>query len=284
MKKIVYSIFLVMITIASFSQPVTNALPASTVLIHYKLAVGYNTTTILIFPSAVKQADRGERDLLAQKQPGVENVLKVKAARRDFPPTNLHVFTADGRVYAFDVSYTTGPVQTTYDLGKLETTSSADDNPKERIELSNKPLDTAELARSIAQVKAARPFFSTHSSKYKMKVQLQTIYRSEDILFLGLEITNRSTLPYPIDFTKLYIRDKKRAKRSSIQEREIIPLYRETISTIPGKSTVQWVVAISQLTIPEHRQLTWEMDEDNGGRHLALKLKNRFIFQAKLLP
>jgi len=57
---------------------------------------------------------------MAQKQPGVENVLKVKAARKDFPPTNLHVFTADGRVYAFDVSYSPNPPQTTYDLTKLD--------------------------------------------------------------------------------------------------------------------------------------------------------------------
>ena len=85
MKKIAYSVLLVMITIAAFSQPVTSVLPATASIIHYKLSVGYNTTTVLIFPAPVKQADRGERDLLAQKQPGVENVLKVKAARRDFP-------------------------------------------------------------------------------------------------------------------------------------------------------------------------------------------------------
>lgn len=284
MKKIIYcSLFLAMVTITAFSQPTSNALPATTVLIHYKLSVGYNATTVLIFPASVKQADRGERDLLAQKQPGVENVLKVKAARKDFTPTNLHVFTSDGRVYAFDVSYTSDPVQTTYDLGKLQATGSIDDNPKDRIELSNKPLDTAKLASNIAKIKAARPFFSTHSSKYKMKVQLQTIYRSGDVLFLGLKITNRSILPYTIDFSKLYIRDKKRAKRSSIQEREITPLYRDPVSTIPGKSPVQWAIAIPQMTIPEHRQLVWEMEEKNGGRYLMLEIKNQQLFKAREL-
>ncbi len=279
MKKITFlSLFLVMVIITTFGQPIAKDLPANASIIHYKLSVGYNETTVLIFPSSVKQADRGERDLLIQKQAGVDNVLKVKAARRDFNSTNLHVFTADGRVYAFDVSYAPSPCQTTFDLSKLEVFESADDNPKHRIELSDKPLDTAELARNIAQVKAARPFFSTHSSKNKMTVQLQTIYRSGDILFLGFEISNRSALPYRIDFAKLFIRDKKRAKRSSVQEREILPLYNEGITTIFGKSTLQWVIAIHQLTIAKHRQLVWEMFEKDGGRHLDLELKNKQLF------
>jgi len=282
MKKTLYIIlFLVMVTITIYSQSVTKDLPATAAIIHYKLQVGYNTTTVLIFPASVRQADRGERDLLIQKQAAVENVLKVKAARKDFTPTNLHVFTSDGRVYAFDVSYTSDPVRTTFDLAKLEATSSVDDNPKDRIELTSKPLDEAELASNIAKVKAARPFFSTHSSKYKMKVQLQAIYRSGDILFLSFEITNRSSLPYPINFTKLYIRDKKRAKRSSVQEREITPLNNDTISTIPGKSSLKWVVAIPQLTILKQRQLIWEIGEKNGGRLMTLKVKNHWLLQAK---
>jgi len=281
MKKIAYSVFLVMITISVLGQSVTSVLPATAAIIHYKLTVGYHTTTVLIFPATVKQADRGERDLLAQKQPGVENALKVKAARRDFPPTNLHVFTSDGRVYAFDVSYGSDPDQTTFDMSKLETTSSIGDNPKDPIKFSNKPLDTAELARNIVKLRAARPFFSTHFSKYKMRVQLQTIYRSGDILFLDLEITNRSTLPYPIDFAKLFIRDKIRAKRSSVQDREIMPLCTATVAIIPGKSASQWVVAIPQLTIPKHRKLVWVMSERNGGRNLTIRVKNKQLCRAR---
>ena len=283
MKKIAYSVLLVMITIAAFSQPVTSVLPATASIIHYKLSVGYNTTTVLIFPAPVKQVNRGERDMLAQKQPGVENVLKIKAAWKDFPLTNLHVFTADGRVYAFDVSYTADPVQTTYDLGKIQAISNSDDNAKDRINLSIKPLDREELTRNIAKIKGARPFFSAHSRKNKMKVKLQTIYRAGNILFLGLKINNRYRLPYSIDFTKLYIQDKRRARRSSIQQRDIIQLYTDTVSTIQGESEVKWVVAIPQMTNPTSRQLVWEIEEKNGGRHLALKVKNRQLFRAREL-
>src|SRR5450631_4405201 len=103
MKKIVcFSLFFLVAAITCFAQLVSDSLPASTLVLHYRLAVGCTTTTVLIFPSPVKQADRGYKDLIAQKQTGVEKVLKIKAARTDFTPTNLHVFTADGKIYAFD--------------------------------------------------------------------------------------------------------------------------------------------------------------------------------------
>jgi len=281
MKKIIlFAVFNAMMAIASFSQSIGD-LPATTVVIHYKLSVGYNTTSILIFPSAVQQVDRGERDLMAQKQPGVENVLKVKAARRDFTPTNLHVFTGDGRVYAFDVIYVSDPAQTTFDLTRLTSTDTS--NHTGQIELSTKPLDKQKITREIVKIKASKPFFSSRIHKYRMEVELQAIYRSDDILYLEFKLTNRATLPYDIDFTRLYIQDKKRMKRSSIQQCEITPIYQDTFSNIPGNSSRQWVIGIPQLTISDHRELIFELNEKNGGRHLFLSLRNQQLFKAKAL-
>lgn len=283
MKKIVFiSLLLLAIATTTFSQPGINNLPASTNIIHYKLTVGYSTTTILIFPAPVKQADRGYKDLIAQKQPGMENVLKIKAARKDFIPTNLHVFTGDGRIYAFDVSYSPDPPQTTYDLSKLDSVGKQD-GPPEIIEFSKKGLDNEQLAKSVEKVRQAKSVFSSSTRKYRMKLQLQTIYLSGNILLFGFEIANRSNLPYNIDFTRLYIRDKQKVKRSSLQQRDIIPLYKDTATSIAGNAAVKWVVAVPKFTIPDHRQLVLEVYEKNGGRYVTLEVTNRQLFKAKTL-
>jgi len=283
MKKIAYSsLFLVMITITAFSQPVTTVLPTTAAIIHYKLSVGYNTTTVLIFPATVKQADRGERDLLAQKQPGVENVLKVKAARKDFAPTNLHVFTADGRIYAFDVTYTADPPQTTYDLSAMDTVKTTT-NQKDLIEYSQKEVNKEELATNAEKARQLKPFLSTTTRKYRMKLQLQAICRLDDLLFFSIDIANRSNLPYDIDFVRLYIRDMGKMRRSSIQQREIAPVYKDSVSIIPGNASLKWVVAVPKFTIPDHRKFVLEVYERGGGRHLMLEVKNRQLFQARAL-
>lgn len=280
-KALVIVIFLVAGMLGAYSQPLPNDLPFSSAIVHYKLMVGYSTTTVLIFPAAVKQADRGYKDIMAQIQPGVENVLKVKAARRDFTSTNLHVFTSDGKVYAFDVNYTPNPAQTTYDLSKLPVESNSDTTQRKIITFTQRPFNKELLQMHAERSKESKPFFSTRIRKYRMKLQLQTIYLADDILYFGFEIANRSNIPYNIDFTKVFIQDKQKVKRSSVQQRELAPLYKDTLSTIPGNSVVQWVIAVPQFTIPEHRHFVLEIYERNGGRHLTLEIKNRQLFESR---
>ena len=62
----------------------------------YALEVTFNKTTHVIFPSAIRYVDLGSADLLAAKADGTENVLRVKAALRDFSrESNLSVITED---------------------------------------------------------------------------------------------------------------------------------------------------------------------------------------------
>lgn len=68
----------------------------------YALEVTFNKTVHLIFPAAIKYVDLGSADIIAGKVDGSENVLRVKAALRDFSrETNLAVITDDGSYYTF---------------------------------------------------------------------------------------------------------------------------------------------------------------------------------------
>lgn len=68
----------------------------------YALEVTFSKTTHVIFPSAIRYVDLGSADLLAAKADGTENVLRVKAALRDFSrESNLAVITEDGAYYSF---------------------------------------------------------------------------------------------------------------------------------------------------------------------------------------
>ena len=98
MKHIIIAALFISLRIVVAAQSAPIDLPESTLIPHYRLSVAYNTTTVLVFPASVKPIDRGDRDILAVKQPGVENVVKVKASRKNFAPTNLLVFTSDGRI------------------------------------------------------------------------------------------------------------------------------------------------------------------------------------------
>src|ERR1700753_4002658 len=61
--------------------------------------------TNLVFPVDIAAGVRVSRDVLVQKVKGVENVIELKALKRDFTTTNLSVYGKDGRLYSFVLRY-----------------------------------------------------------------------------------------------------------------------------------------------------------------------------------
>ena len=91
-------------------QGVTRTIAPAMVLHPYELEVTFEKTVHLIFPSHIRYVDLGSNNLVADKAQDVENVLRVKAAVRDFmTETNLSVICDDGSFYAFNVKYAEEP-------------------------------------------------------------------------------------------------------------------------------------------------------------------------------
>lgn len=255
-------------------------LPGSSVIPHYRLFISYNTTTVLVFPAAVKPVDRGDKDVIAQKQPGVENVLKLKAARHGFPPTNLHVFASNGIVYAFDIYYTDS-LATTHNLTNLVPTGPVPVAPP--ILFSSKLPNTDQMDRYVSAVEALKAENIVHDHHDRMKLSLESIGLADGLYFFRMKLTNHSLLDYKIDFIRLYIRDRQRAKRSSVQDQETLPIYQDSAMAIAGNQSVTHVLAVPAFTLANHKEFLIEVYEKNGGRSLTLLIRNRNLFKAKKL-
>src|SRR5688572_25065418 len=78
--------------------------------------VSFSMTTSMIFGYPVVNEDRGSRDLIAQRVTDVENILQLKAGRRNLSATNLTVITADGSLHHFYVTYSDHPETQVYRL------------------------------------------------------------------------------------------------------------------------------------------------------------------------
>jgi conjugative transposon TraN protein len=268
------------------AQHVSRPLPPVTHIEHYILAIGYDVTTVLIFPTSIKPGDKGksDREFIVQKQQGVENVLKLKASRKYFTPSNLHVFTSDGRIYAFDISYSASPENTTFDLRKLPLSDRTDSsNENANIILSNTPFDDSQIRAIMADIKTTKAFFSKKTNKYLMKLQLQTIHTRGDFIFFGFVIKNRSDLGYPVDFVRTYITDQQKIKRASNQQTEIIPAFKDTTSMVDGNSTIRYIIGVPRFTLADHKQYRIELFEKDGARNLVLAIKNKQLLRAKPL-
>jgi len=91
----------------------------------YRMTVGFQKTTHLIFPYAVSYVDLGNGGIIADKARGAENIVKVKASQQDFPETNMTVVTTDGRLYSFLVNYDANPRVLNYNLASTDVSTSS---------------------------------------------------------------------------------------------------------------------------------------------------------------
>ena len=148
---------------------------------------------------------------------------------------------------------------------------------------SNEQINEEQLHSFVQSSRTTPPFLSRRARTDQMVVKLRTIHYVHDLLFISVELINRSTLPYDIDFIRLYVQDKERIKRSSAQQREIVPVYKDVAGTISEDKPLRYVLVMPRFTLGTNKQFYLEIFERNGGRHLALEIKNRHLLQSKQL-
>lgn len=229
------------------------------------LAIATDKTTSLIFPFPVRHVDRGTKDVLVQQVKEADNILLVKAAFQKFPETNLSVVTDDGSVYTFRVSYADDPSIWVWHIPvQNETTLST---------YCNGILDNPRTMKGIKD----------HS--WDMLSKVTGIYIKGNVIYYQLQLENRSPIDYGIELLKFYIRDKKKGKRTAIQENELKPLcISGNTSLVKANSASAIVIALEKFTVPDAKYLAIQIMEKNGGRHLMMRVHNNKIIQAIPLP
>jgi conjugative transposon TraN protein len=242
----------------------------------YLVSLSTGKTTSLVFPCAVRFVDIGTKDILVQKVEAAENLLLVKAATAGFKATNLSVVTADGRLYAIDAQFKEFPDTSVYYLpGALVPVSF----PGELMNLAELERYAGGIADNSKQITGIR------STSWGVQAAVKGIYVKNRVLFFHFALENFSPIDYDVDFIRLYLRDKKKGRRTAVQEIELKPLFTAgKIDEVPAFSKSSAVFVVEKFTIPDNKYFIIEVGEKNGGRHLRLRMNNRKIVRAKILP
>lgn len=279
MKKIRVVLWLVVLTIFSNYDLMAQVNQINSTLEKRQpsfVAVNENMAVNLLFPYPIKRAQWVSADISVQQFKGVENILLIKANKKDFPLTNVSVVTTDGRFYSFVIGYASQLTTLNIDCK----TSFIDPvatfvSDKDYNEVSYQKL--AQIA-----LKDRSDFGAVKNKKYGVKLLVDGIFISQNAMFFRLKIKNSTNIQYDIDQLRFYIRDEKKAKRTASQEVELLPSYSYLASSVVGgKSERTTIYAFKKFTIPDNKYLAVEILEKNGGRNLQLKVVNNKIIQAK---
>lgn len=250
----------------------------------YQMQVTYNKTSHLIFPAAIRYVDLGSEYLIAGKAEDAENVLRVKAAVRDFDEeTNFSVITEDGRFYNFNVHYSPYPESLNYDLLTMQNVTDRENgNDVLFEELGDNRPSLAGLLLETIYKRDKRIVKHIASKSYGIQFLLKGIYVHNGKFYFHTELKNKSNVPFNIDFLNFKVVDKKVAKRTVVQEKAMNPLRMyKPLTQIAGNSSDQNVFLLDQFTITDDKILVVEIFEKNGGRQQVLQVENSDLVHAK---
>lgn len=256
------------------------------------IEVGFTKTVHILFPAPVTYIDIGSMAIIAGKADGAENVVRVKAAVRDFAEeTNLTVITEDGGFYTFDARYAENPSTSTIEIAAAE-------SPAAQPASASEPARADEGRVLLREVGRERPatikrvlsdiyrqnrvdIKGIHTRKYGVEVEVRGIYVHNDVIYLHVQIANNTNISFEVDYRRFVVADRKAAKRTAQQQRIIEPLrVCNDPSIVRGHQRQRIVFALPKLTLEEDKILLLEITEKDGARHQYLKISNDILLKA----
>ncbi|HEX5555574.1 MAG TPA: conjugative transposon protein TraN [Chitinophagaceae bacterium] len=275
-------VMLILTSISLYGQG--TGVPPVTLIRPYHLGIACLKTTNLVFPYAIKSVDRGSEAIMAQKAAGVNNVLQIKAAKRDFEPTNLTVITGDGHLYSFLLHYAGNPARLNLVFGRAGVGADSGLHSRNRPVLFNAgDYNQAEIEETALIVAGkTRTVYGVKEKSDGMKLALTGLFIGDGVMYYQIVLEDRSAIDYDIGGFRFLILDEHRYKRTASQETEIRPLYiQNDTCTIKSESGRCVVFALPKQTLPERKYLLIRLQEKNGGRDLALKVHSHRLMKAQ---
>ena len=259
------------------------------------IEVGFTKTVHILFPAPITYIDIGSMAIIAGKADGAENVVRVKAAVRDFAEeTNLTVITEDGGFYTFDARYAENPTTSTIEIAAAESPATQPASASEPVRADEGRVLLREVGRERpATVKRVLSDIyrqnradvkGIHTRKYGVEVEVRGIYVHNDVIYLHVQIANNTNISFEVDYRRFVVADRKAAKRTAQQQRIIEPLrVCNDPSIVRGHQRQRIVFAFPKLTLEEDKILLLEIAEKDGARHQYLEISSKELLGAKAL-
>ena len=264
-----------------------------------KIEAGFTKTVHILFPSPVTYIDIGSMDIIAGKADGAENVVRVKAAVRNFTAeTNLTVITEDGGFFTFDVHYAENPAVSTLNLTVQEPQTESMKKPAAASDYQPITSEGRVLLREVGHEKPATvkrmlsdiyrqnrmDVKGIRTKKYGIGVEVQGIYVFNDVIYIHTCISNDTNISFEVDARRFIVADRKLTKRTAQQQTplEILRVCNDP-AVVRGHQRQRTVFALPKLTISDDKVLLLEIIEKNGARHQTVEIGSKELLGAGLL-
>jgi hypothetical protein len=236
----------------------------------------------LFFPEPIRQGITGSENFVFTYNREKEQYFGLLQAKPGME-SNLLVVNRNGLVFSYIVKYKKQLDRLNYFI------------PKSKSIGNEKPIvaDSAKVNESKKGLGNEIYYYQKFSSYLLDRKQrinrlqkrnegivlsIENIVFDKDELYFVIQIENKSTLDYDLNFLKLSVETRQKGKRKSLQRLYQEPIFKyNSPSKVAENETVRLVYVLPKFSISNDRRAVLELNEKNGERSLKLKVSHRFI-------
>lgn len=236
----------------------------------------------LFFPEPIRQGITGADNFVFTYNREKEQYFGLLQAKPG-KESNLLVVNRDGSIFSYIVRYKARLTKLNY----FVPSSSSIGNEKP---IANDTTKVTKIEDSVNN----RTFYYTKFSSYLLErmqhigmiqkrsnsiiLKIENIVFDKEELYFVIQIENKSSLDYDLNFLNLSIETRQKGKKKSLQKLTIEPIFKYNVpSRIGEDEVVRLVYVMSKFSIGNDRRLVVELNEKNGERNLKLKVSHKYI-------
>jgi len=236
----------------------------------------------LFFPEPIRQGITGAENFVFTYNREKEQyfgLLQAKSGKE----SNLLIINKDGSIFSYIVRYKEQLSKLNYFIPLSSSIGNEIPKVKDVIqaETSEKSIDN--------QLYYYQKFSSylldrqQHIGRIKKRnegivLSVENIVFDKEELYFVIQIENKSTLDYDLNFLNLSIETRQKGKRKSLQRLHKEPIFKHNLpSKIIESETVRFVYVLPKFSLSNDRRVILELNEKDGERNIELKISHRYI-------
>jgi len=244
----------------------------------------------LFFPSPIQQGITGSENFVFTYNREKEQHFGLLQATPG-KVSNLLVISDSGAIFSYIVKYSDDLKKLNYFIAETNSIGNvipvSEDNEDIRKDEGLKEDSAKSISYSNENyfrkfcsylIEKKQDIGKIKKRKNDIILSLENIVFEKEQLFFVLEIQNRSTIDYEVNFLELSVQTKKNGKRKSMQKLVQEPSLKfQMPEIIKEGQSARFIYVIPKFSIADDKVVMLDLNEKNGERNLKLKVKQRFI-------
>lgn len=236
----------------------------------------------LFFPQAIAKAITGSADFVfSYNREKAENYGLLQGAPGK--ESNLLVVGQNGAVFSFILKFSRELNALAYfvplskSIGAVSKSEEAVNKVVDSTAIKPEALDRY-YRLSARLINQKRRIQNLSKTEQDITLRVGNIVFDQDELYFVIQIENRSSLAYDLNFLKFSIQTKAKGKRKSMQSLAVKPIYAFNVpERILKNQVIPLVYVLPKFSLDSDRRAELELSEKNGGRSPILKIAHRYI-------